>query len=177
MRQSMRATKRTEPVMNLDRSGDAAIDARQLRHVVLDTGSIRLWREDEFGPDVLLQTRQTLTLALAGAAAVRGHRGYTLVARQVGTALQCVVIGASGILVTTGVGRGGAADADGQGLWAALVDAGGYPVGADDPPPGPWCAVRLGLGTLHDRAALDWLGPFERALAWAWFRQAPFQAT
>jgi hypothetical protein len=35
-------------------------------------------------------------------------------------------------------------------------------------PAGPWCAVRFELGLAMHQQAADWLGDFERCIAWAW---------
>ncbi len=41
----------------------------------------------------------------------------------------------------------------------------------DEVPSAPFCAVRLAAGAVHFPDAMDWLGGFERSLAWAWLRR------
>lgn len=38
-------------------------------------------------------------------------------------------------------------------------------------PPAPWCAVALHRGVVHHHRALEWLGDFERCVAWAWIER------
>lgn len=39
-------------------------------------------------------------------------------------------------------------------------------------PDGPWCAARLDIGTNMCPAAMEWMGNFERCLAWAWIEKS-----
>lgn len=53
-------------------------------------------------------------------------------------------------------------------LWTGVE---GPAVPVDAQPDAPWCAVRLELGILADLPAAEWLGDFERCLAWTWLER------
>jgi len=58
-------------------------------------------------------------------------------------------------------------------LWRALHTYGQIPVATDpdECPPEPWVAAALDEGALTHPDALEWLGDFERCLAWGWVRR------
>lgn len=58
---------------------------------------------------------------------------------------------------------------------AHLWDKMGQPVQGKMPnmpgikcPPTPWCGIIIWTSALADQAAFEWLGDFERCVAWAW---------
>lgn len=57
-------------------------------------------------------------------------------------------------------------------LWPLLVALDGAADGLQRPP-SPWCAVSLQLGLLLHPTASEWLGEFERCVAWAWITRSP----
>ncbi len=58
-------------------------------------------------------------------------------------------------------------------VWQALhrQPAAPHMTTTDEVPSAPFCAVRLAAGAVHFPDAMDWLGGFERSLAWAWLRR------
>ena len=59
----------------------------------------------------------------------------------------------------------------GEALWALLVANFGAHAKARRPGE-PWCAVALHPTLVLDPAATEWLGDFERCVAWAWLTRA-----
>lgn len=72
--------------------------------------------------------------------------------------------GATTPLVTVGVAQ---RSRHGQPLWESLVNAFGC-ADETEKPAEPWCAVALHPGLSAYPDASDWLGDFERCIAWAW---------
>lgn len=56
-------------------------------------------------------------------------------------------------------------------LWSLLIELHGQR--AAPQPAAPWCAVALLPPLALDQAAAQWLGDFERCLAWAWIGDHP----
>ncbi len=61
----------------------------------------------------------------------------------------------------------------GTAVWQALHRQPATPLmtTADEVPSAPFCAVRLEAGAVYFPDAMDWLGDFERSLAWAWLKR------
>lgn len=72
-------------------------------------------------------------------------------------------------LVTLGVAQ---RSRQGAALWALLVNAFGQKPGLQEPG-APWLAVALHPSAAAYTGALDWLGDFERCIAWAWITRNP----
>lgn len=58
----------------------------------------------------------------------------------------------------------------GRELWAELhkEPSSSLATSPAEPPKTPWLAARLDVGGALHRETMDWLGDFERCLAWAW---------
>ena len=77
--------------------------------------------------------------------------------------------GAVAPLVTFGVAQ---RSRQGAALWALLIRA--FPVKQGlQQPEAPWLAVALHPSAAAYTGALDWLGDFERCIAWAWITRNP----
>lgn len=72
-------------------------------------------------------------------------------------------------LVTFGVAQ---RSRHGEALWALLVANFGAHAKARRPGE-PWCAVALHPTLMLDPATTEWLGDFERCVAWAWVTRNP----
>lgn len=57
-------------------------------------------------------------------------------------------------------------------LWQQMLDVFGAAQGAEMPPT-PWCAVALHPALNQFIDAAEWLGDFERCVAWAWITRNP----
>lgn len=144
-----------------------------MRHVTLTTGHERESPRSEVAPGVLRLVGRLLERALTGEVVPLPERvqpACTLTATARGYALLATVHAGGDALVWIGVAR--VDDEDARGVWRELHEAPGLPLpgitAPDASPPAPWCAVRLEAGVARHPAAAEWLGDFERCLAWAW---------
>ncbi|MGD9613809.1 MAG: hypothetical protein AB7H90_01280 [Alphaproteobacteria bacterium] len=136
---------------------------RYIAHRTLDTAhSRRSYREEIADDAALTLARQQIDEALAGMRP-EIYPGYHLSASTQGGALLATVEHIDdGPIVTIGVARTPLHSAR---LWPLLRE-----IAPDigDPPPVPWCAVKLWPALNAHLDATVWLGDFERTLAWAW---------
>lgn len=146
---------------------------RYLQHVTLTTGHVRPSTRDEITPEALVYCRGLLSRVLAPDALPQvilpALGDYTLTGRASGRCLVAIVhAGGSQEPVAT-IGVAGHSKC-GAWLWRELHTWGQVPVVTDPArcPAEPWVAVALDTGALTHRDTLDWLGDFERTLAWAW---------
>lgn len=151
---------------------------RSLVHVTLDTGHSRQSRRDEVAEAVLPVVQGLLSEVLAGGQPrVPGVPGeFTLTGAREGPCLLVTVWGPGGSLGTAPIVTIGVARDAGVSLWRMLHEsaaARSAPIVTDPdaPPPAPWCAARLEVGTALYPEAMEWLGDFERCLAWAWLER------
>ena len=72
-------------------------------------------------------------------------------------------------LVTFGVAQ---RSRQGAALWAMLIKAFGSAPGLQQPGT-PWCAVAIHPSITAYPEPVDWLGDFERCVAWAWLTRNP----
>lgn len=144
-----------------------------MHHITLTTGHLRESPRADVAESVLPVVQDLLRRALAGVRVpVPGvPQICTLTAATIRTALLVTVWAEGGRrspLVTVGVA---VEKEDSLMLWRLLHESAvGTPLQTDarTPPPVPWCAARLEVGmALHPQPA-DWLGDFERCLAWGW---------
>lgn len=77
--------------------------------------------------------------------------------------------GAVAPLVTLGVAQ---RSRHGSALWALLTNTFGAAAGLQEPG-APWLALALHPSAAAYTGALDWLGDFERCVAWAWITRNP----
>lgn len=143
---------------------------RYLWHVTLDTGHSRRSYRNEVDDAVITLVRQQINEALSGLHVVI-RPGYTLMANTAAGALLVTVIADTNApLCTIAIARNSRQSRD---LWSMLkqpVEIGAVATG--EPPPPPWCAVRLYPGLAEHVDALAWLGDFERCVAWGWIDRA-----
>lgn len=89
-----------------------------------------------------------------------------------GRCFVATVYGAADIpIVTIGIATHSRCGAE---TWRALHKSATATVVAtsiDRCPPEPWCAARLEIGAAYHAAAMEWLGDFERCMAWAFVRR------
>lgn len=145
---------------------------RYIRHVTLTTGHVReSWRH-EISDEALAACRRLLTemTATEGAIAqIPGVGDYCLSGTAAGACLVATIwSGAPSVCIATiGVA---AQSRCGARLWRELHRWGQTPVVTDPAhcPAEPWVAVALEAGLAQHGEAAQWLGDFERCLAWAW---------
>jgi hypothetical protein len=151
-----------------------------ITHVTLGTGHSRRSLRDEVRGDVMDVVAPWLSDALVGEAAVplpvEVLSEFTaqplttsggLVVTVSGPDILSLVPDPGGIpLVTFGVAR--RSRGAGQ-LWDQLAKASGATTA---PPPVPWCAVIIYPTLKAFPDAANWLGDFERCVAWAWIERA-----
>lgn len=145
-----------------------------IRHITLTTGDSRDSYRSEIGPDIIARF-EPIMLHLEhgrnGTTPVPGIDGYSIGGRTSGGCLVATVW-ANGppaeIVCTIGIALHSRCGAT---LWKALHRWGEAPVRTDPTqcPPEPWCAAALYTGIVRHVDAADWLGDFERCLAWAWY--------
>ena len=57
-------------------------------------------------------------------------------------------------------------------LWQQMIDVFGAAPGTEMPPT-PWCAIAPHPALIQYQDAAEWLGDFERCVAWAWITRNP----
>ncbi|MFN0166897.1 MAG: hypothetical protein ACKV22_10745 [Bryobacteraceae bacterium] len=128
---------------------------QSLWHLTLNTGHVRTFPRSEADESTIERVSQWLADDAfdlpGGYRCVLTHRTSKSFEAEVRTP-------AGAKLVSMGFA---AEPSAGAAVWDWLV-------AADQPQPGvvPWLAVRLHEGLARDPAAADWLGDFERCLAW-----------
>jgi hypothetical protein len=128
-----------------------------MHHVTLTTGHTRVSPRGEVADQVLAACEPLLAPGRHRIPGVMG--GYELVVPVCQHGWAGTVYQGSVPVATIGVADDEASASE---IWPALVKMHGG--GAPAQPPLPWCAV-----VLHAVApAYEWLGDFERCLAWAW---------
>src|SRR5688572_9427578 len=147
---------------------------RFIRHIALDTGrASKSWRK-EIRDEAIGKLRPLLERVVAGETVavpevVPEHvmTGVAAAGSLTVAVYSPLMPGASDRqpLLTLGVA---AHSRSSDALWQALHgwDPGDPPL--DEPPPPPWCGVRILPALAHWPAAKDWLVGFERCVAWTW---------
>ena len=148
-------------------------------HVTLDTGHTRRSPRSEVDDGVLPRVQAMLQQALAGERP-EVMNGCTLTAAAEGRCLLGTVwkplgsVSKSVPVVTIGVAEHSRC---GGRLWRLMHDVAdrtGMPPLATNrtkPPQEPWCAARLEIGSIAAVETMEWLGDFERCLAWAFLER------
>lgn len=145
-----------------------------ISHVTLTTGDLARTSRDDVAPEV------TSLLAEWLAPIVNSGLRHPLpvpelahfsaqAAVQDGSLLVTVYAGPTVPLVTFGVAR---RSRHGPALWALLTAAFETRAGLVMPA-SPWVAVALHPALSAGAVAPDWLGDFERCIAWAWLNARP----
>ncbi len=158
-----------------------------LAHLTLTTGHLRRSYREEVGDEALALLAPWLARAISTGASeplpVASLAHFAASATVENGSLLCTVWGppssqqsaasvhhvAAIPLVTFGVAQRSRQAAV---LWPLLVALPGTATGLQRPP-SPWCAVSLQPGLLLHHTASEWLGDFERCVAWAWITRAP----
>lgn len=148
---------------------------RYVEHITLATGHTRRSPRSEVADEVVTALACSLRAAIAGAQVPVPYvtPRCTLTATGEGRCLVATVWGGGDDrgrpvpLVTIGVATH--ARCGGQ-VWRLLHDHALLPprTDRDRQPPAPWCAARLEPGVALHREVDDWIGDYERCLAWAW---------
>lgn len=147
---------------------------RFIRHIALDTGRASKSRREEIRDEAIAELRPLLARVVVGetVAVPKVVPEHVMTGVTAGMALTVAVYsplmpGASERqpLLTLGVAVHSHSSVA---LWRALHgwDPGDPPL--EEPPQLPWCGVRLLPALAHWPAAKDWLGGFERCVAWTW---------
>lgn len=142
-----------------------------LHHVTLTTGHVRRSPRAEVSDEAVAFCADLIARAVAGHATVPlPTAGYSLGAAASSRCLTATVWAdgpPSECIATIGVA---AHSRCGAGLWRALHRYGTTPIVTDPEqcPPEPWCAAALEGAIIQHPDATEWLGDFERCLAWAW---------
>jgi hypothetical protein len=143
-----------------------------IHHVTLTTGHVRQILPDEVSDEAVAAVLTLIERATAGNETVPlpALPGYSLGA-QASSKCLVVTVWADGppseCICTIGIA---AHSRCGAGLWRALHTWGTAPVVTDPDrcPPEPWVAAALDGAIVQHMDATEWLGDFERCLAWAW---------
>lgn len=142
--------------------------------MTLSTAYARDSYAEEIGDAALVVVADLLAAALdGGEPEIPGdtHPRCTLTAQRRGRCLLATVWGPERApLVTIGVAGHSRC---GSPLWRILHGSATTPLAtsAEDVPPEPWCAVRIEIGLAHYPSSAEWLGDFERCLAWSWLHR------
>jgi len=158
-----------------------------LAHLTLTTGHLRRSYREEVGDEALALLAPWLATAIRTGAReplpVPSLAHFAATAAVEDGALICTVWGPPHSqqtaaaanpdmavpLITLGVAQ---RSRQAAALWPLLLAMPGSASGVRRPEP-PWCAVSLQPGLLLHPTASDWLGDFERCVAWAWITRAP----
>ena len=151
-----------------------------ISHITLTTGHTRRSPREEVGDDILRVLVPWLNELVASDAQrplpVPTLAHYSANATVEAGALVCTVWAPgephaeeSVPLVTLGVAQ---RSRQGSDLWALLVSQ--FDIRPEIKKPAePWCGVIVHPNLMAHREASDWLGDFERCLAWAWITRNP----
>lgn len=148
-----------------------------ITHLTLNTGHASRALREDVSDDALLLVRQWLAHSLASGQpeSIPGASPYTGLALQADGALIVTVYaptpeaGRPHPLVTFGVAP---RSRHAPRLWEMLTAQPGVKAALRQPGP-PWCAVIVQPALVMHTSAADWLGDFERDVAWAWATQHP----
>ena len=148
---------------------------KYLHHLTINTGHSRRSYRREVADWAIAALHEPLAVARTEQEAeVPGQPGYVFVAAEDGPQLIAHIYGpishgSRPLLITMGVAR---RSRGAENLWQLLWSgAEGPAVPLSAQPEAPWCAVRFGTGLLTDPSAAEWLGDFERCLAWTWLEK------
>jgi len=148
---------------------------RYIEHVTLTTGDSRRSERGEVA-GIRLDGARALIARLGetpdSTVPIAEQPGYSVGGRGQGRCLVATVWAdgpTSEIIASIGIA---AHNRCGAVVWRALHQYGRLPVvtDPDSQPQPPWCAAALEIGILRHMDASEWLGDFERCLAWAWIR-------
>lgn len=137
-----------------------------LHFVTLNTGSV-----DRIAPpDAKATQPAALDLGRAlrdGRAPIATRPGYGIMVSMLGPAMLCTILKGEMPLTTIGVAARPRRAAD---LWRTMHETSpGMATDADQPPPTPWCAVRVEPSMMIDpEKPWHWLAAYELELATAW---------
>lgn len=146
-----------------------------LSHLTIQTGHVTTGRYSDIDPVVVgalkLWLRTAKPFKLPGLplwskeAAIPGKPGYYAVMTEKGDGLLvsiCIDDDIEDCIVLTFAVAPD--DAAGENVWCRVCDS------QVQPPPAPWCAVKLQEGIAHMHSPFDilWMGDFQRLVAWAW---------
>lgn len=143
-----------------------------INHLTLDTGNLtRIERGDVAGETLARVAPWLEAIVQSGTPAplpVHALERYTAHAALQDGCLMLTVNGKRGQpLVTLAVAK---RSRQGAAMWGLLSESPGVPpmrAGLERPAE-PWCAVTIWPGLALDFGAANWLGDFERCVAWAW---------
>lgn len=149
---------------------------RYIDHITLTTGHSRRSPRAEVADDVVAVCADLIVrmLATPNATVPLPHpAGYSVGGIAAGKCLVATVWAdgpPSEVVATIGVAGGSKCGAT---LWRALHKWGETPVVTDAArmPPKPWVAAALDAAIVRHMDAAEWLGDFERCLAWAWLER------
>lgn len=149
-----------------------------IRHITLTTGHSRDSYPEEISPEALAVLAPLVRRICAGtityAVPIPGiGTGYSIAGRCANGAMTATIYAdgpPSEVIATIGVCADPRISAT---IWRALHQWGDTPVKTDpsSPPPVPWCAAALESAIARHMDAVEWLGDFERCLAWAVVRK------
>lgn len=144
--------------------------SRYIRHITLNTGHAR----DSFAVEVSEEALRACHMLIQRLSATRqpvpGWPDYTISGQRQRRKLVLTVWRGDAPIVTMGIALH---SRDGAGLWRALHETAKAPIktSAERCPPEPWAAVLIHGGLLLASDAIEWLGDFERCIAWAFYGQ------
>lgn len=164
----------------------ATMASPYITHITLTTGHVRRSPRDEVGDDILGVLHPWLAEMLASgvrqALPVPALSHYSSSAAVEHGGLVCTVWGPAGPhlarrphagevvpLITLVVAQ---RSRQGPDLWALMLAQYGGQTGLQRPAE-PWCAVAIHPTLTLYPDTVEWLGDFERCLAWAWITRAP----
>lgn len=148
-----------------------------IRHVTLTTGHTRDSQQGEVSEKAIAVCQDLIKAVMADphTCPIPGPPGYSLGGRATSKSCLAATVWADGppsvCIATIGVAlhsRCGAV------LWRELHRSGDAPVITDPErcPPEPWVAAALNTRITAHMDATEWLGDFERVLAWAFLRMS-----
>lgn len=148
-----------------------------IHHVTLNTGHTRRSLAGEVSAEALAACKASLAICLSGtqqraplgADLAPDIAAYQLTATAQGRCLVATIWHGHDPVCTVAIARHGRC---GSHLWRLMHEPapGVAPLVTDGAmqPQAPWCAVRLEAGITRHLDAAQWLGDYERCLAWAW---------
>lgn len=150
---------------------------RYIDHVTLTTGHSRRSPRREVSAEAVALCQDLIARFATGKVSepvpIPGPLGYSVSGRAGGKCMVATVWAdgpPSELVVTIGVAEH---ERCGAAIWRTLHDVAHLPTmtSRDEQPRAPWCGVLLEPAIAAHVEAMEWMGDFERCLAWAWLER------
>jgi hypothetical protein len=144
---------------------------RFIRHITLTTGHTRDSFAGEISPEAIEVCTALIDQMIVGKRPpIPGFQSFRISGVSYGRCFVATVWSGNEPIVTIGIANHSRCGAE---TWRALHKSAALPCAtqSDEYPQAPWCAARLEPHCMFYPDAMNWLGDFERCLAWAFLEK------